>query len=266
MSKNLWELRKQRKMTVKQLAAKSGVPAKDIYAYESGEPIKIADLTRLARVLYVDKSEIKIKSDPVPKTKAEPPEPPKLPKPPANREPLPVPEAEASQPTQTSPKTKPQPGRKAPPSPQPATEGQLNHLRGLIEKMLLTETAAAAEIGKPLTELTFLEARAWLKEFDQKMKEKNKINASLRPPDTRRSRTSVPESVDEFEMNYLLARQEAGDGVSFTLLDGQSFTGKIIGFSPYSITFKQADGTETTIQKLALAYYHVAPDRQREEA
>lgn len=75
MGSDLWELRKQRKMTVKQLAAKSGVPAKNIYAYEAGDRIKIADLGRLARVLYVDKSEIKIQSDPVPKTKPEPPKP-----------------------------------------------------------------------------------------------------------------------------------------------------------------------------------------------
>lgn len=60
MSSNLWDLRKRRKMTVKQLAAKSGVLAKSIYAYEAGDPIKIADLGRLARVLYVDKTEIKI--------------------------------------------------------------------------------------------------------------------------------------------------------------------------------------------------------------
>ncbi|MCZ7669779.1 MAG: helix-turn-helix domain-containing protein [Chloroflexi bacterium] len=75
MAQNLWELRQKQKMTVKQLAGKSGVKAGNIYAYESGEAIKIADLGKLAKALYVDSSEIKIESEPIPKKKPAPPKP-----------------------------------------------------------------------------------------------------------------------------------------------------------------------------------------------
>lgn len=248
MSSNLWELRKKRGMTVKQLAAKSGVPAKSIYAYEAGEPIKIADLGKLAKVLYVDKTEIKIQSDPVPKTKPEPPKPPAKPAPPAK------PEAASSS-------TSPAREKKLPP-PRPAAEGQLHHLRGLLEKLGMEETAVAAEIGKPVNELTFLEARTWLKTLDGRIQ----AEKPQRPPNTRRWRATQPEIVDEFEANYLQARQEAKDVVTFTLLNETTFSGIIIGFSPYNITIQQADGTETTIQKLALAYYATSPELAKEAA
>lgn len=110
------------------------------------EPIKIADLGRLARVLYVDKTEIKIQSDPVRKTEPEPPKPSVKPAPPV------ISEAAAS----PAPPT-----RKLQPPPRPATEGQLHHLLGLMEKLGMEETAVAAEIGKPLNELTF--PLTWLK-------------------------------------------------------------------------------------------------------
>lgn len=232
MGKNLWELRKQRNLTVKQLAAKSGVPAKNIYAYEAGELVKMADLERLAKVLFVNNAEIKLQSDPIPKTKPEPP--PKPPKPaPA---PKPQPAAAAQKPAAPSP---------------PATEGQLDHLRVLIQKLGLDDTAVSQRIAQPLDTLTFQEARNWLKTLGNELKME-------RPPDTRRMRAWLPEGVDEFEANYLLARQQAGDEVTFTLLDGTTFNGRIIGFGPYNITIRQADGTETTLQKLALAYYQVA--------
>lgn len=239
MGKNLWELRKQRNLTVKQLAAKSGVPAKNIYAYEAGELVKMADLERLAKVLFVNNAEIKLQSDPIPKTKPEPP--PKPPKPaPA---PKPQPAAAAQKPAAPSP---------------PATPGQLAQLRTLLQGLGLEETAVASRIEKPLDKLNLQEARSWIRTLEIEGKAAKVQAFGERPPDTRRKRALPPEGVDEFEGNYLLARQAAGDQIVFTLLDETILTGRIIGFGPFNITIQQADGAETTIQKLALAYYHVA--------
>jgi transcriptional regulator with XRE-family HTH domain/sRNA-binding regulator protein Hfq len=249
MSNNLWELRKKRNMTVKQLAAKSGVPATNIYAYETGELVKMADLEKLAKALFVNKADIKFQSDPIAKTKPEPPAP-RSPKP----SPPPRPAAKTEGKTAA-------PARKTDPS-QPATEGQIAHLRALITKLEDEATAVAHRLGKPLEELTAQEARAWLKTYEQEIKSQ----VGTRPPRTRRWRSSIPEQVDEFESNYLQARQEAGDTLTFTLLNETVLTGRIIGFSPYTITIQQADSVETSLQKLALAYYQVAPAPAAEEA
>jgi transcriptional regulator with XRE-family HTH domain len=251
MSNNLWELRKQRNLTVKQLAAKSGVPAKNIYAYEAGEQVKMADLEQLAKALFVNKAEIKFKSDPIPKTKPEPPQakPARPAEPPQTR-------------AKTPPASAPESGKKQGESPQPpqlATEGQLANLNALANRLGFEETAVVAQLGKPLDQLTFTEARQLLKTYEKDAKAQKVRQLGERPPGTRRWRASVPEGVDEFEAGYLQARQEAGDEVTFTLFDETVFTGRIIGFSPYTITIQQADGNETTLYKLALAYYQVAP-------
>ncbi len=237
MSNNLWELRKQRNLTVKQLAAKSGIPAKSIYAYEAGEQVKMADMDKLAKALFVNKTAIKFQSDPITKTQPEPP-----PKP---AKPTPV-----LKPQVAEPKERPS---------QPATEGQLNHLHTLTQKLGLDDTAVFLRINQPLDELAFQEARFWIKTFESELR----TAEGQRPPDTRRLRAFLPEGVDEFEANYLLARQQAGDEVIFTLLDGTTFNGRVLGFGSYNITIRQADGSETTIQKLSLAYYHVAATEEK---
>jgi hypothetical protein len=75
----------------------------------------------------------------------------------------------------------------------------------------------------------------------------------------KRRRAYLPEGVDEFELEYLTARQEAGTLLRFTLFDGQQLSGKVIGFGPYSITIREAETEdEVTLQKLAIAYYRAA--------
>ncbi len=258
MSNNLWELRKQRNLTVKQLAAKSGIPAKNIYAYEAGEQVKMADLERLAKALFVNKAEIKFQSDPIPKAKPEPPQA-------KSARPAKPPQARAETPLTSAPEPEKRQG-KSPQPPQLATEGQLAHLNALINKLGLEETAVIAHHGKPLDQLTFTEARQLLKTYEKDVKAQRVRQLGERPPGTRRERATVPEGVDEFEFGYLQARQEAGDEVTFTLFDETIFTGRIIGFSPYTITIQQADGSETTLYKLALAYYQVAPGVVEEAA
>lgn len=256
MAKDLWKLRMERRLTVKQLAGKSGVPASKIYAYEGGEPARLADLAKLARVFFVDESEIKVQSDPKPKEQK--PQPKSKSEAPKRPSPSPAPSSKPK--PQTAP-----PSKKKQPAQKSARESQVVHLMQLASNMGRDEAAVTETIGKPLTDLTEKEATHWLHQFTEEWKTFKAAHAaehgseSDRPPNTRRRRFHLPEGVDVFEFNYLTARQEAGDLLSFKLFDGTEMNGRIIGFSAYSITIAQPDGAETTIHKLALAYYIVVP-------
>jgi transcriptional regulator with XRE-family HTH domain len=259
MAKDLWQLRMERHLTVKQLAGKSGIPTSKIYAYESGESARVADLVKLARALYVDASEIKVQSDPKPKEQK--------PQPKAKSEPTQRPFPPSAPSPQPTPETAP-PLKRKQPAQKPARESQITHLLSLARNMGEDEMAVTETIGKPLTALTEQEASHWLHQYTEKWKTLKAVSAgertgepvtdSNRPPNTRRKRFHLPEGVDAFEFNYLTARQEAGDLLAFKLFDGTEMNGRIIGFSPYTITIAQPDGAETTINKLALAYYTVA--------
>ena len=233
---DLWRIRRRKRMTVAQLSSKSGVPASRIREYEAGvRDISNDDLPRLARALFVGEWEIKLRSRPIPHGRK------------AKRPGKPAGEPEAKR-----PRRKP---RKAPPPPAPARPTQIAHLLGLIERLGLEQAEMEASVGKPFSELTRREASRLLRELQERLvaerpcKEKGK-----------RKRPYLPESVDEFEFRYLTAQQEAARLVDFTLFNGQTLRGRIVGFSPYAITIRQEDGEEVTMQKLAIAYYRVLGD------
>jgi sRNA-binding regulator protein Hfq len=253
MAKTLAQWRQEKRMKAGQLASKSGVPIQDIVAYEKGEAIRLEHLSRLAKALYVNEMDILLQP---------PPSPPPTPPPPPKAEPA----ATAAAVVEAPPQRKKSRWKKSGPSDSKlARESQLKHLLTLAQKQQEDETAVAAKTGKPLAELTEREAGYWLTQYTESLKfykaaYKAEQEAN-RPPGTRRRRYHLPEGVDEFEFNYLQTRQESGDLVAFTLFDGQQLQGKIIGFSPYQIAIEQADGSETMLHKLAIAYYTVIGER-----
>lgn len=241
MAEDLWKLRKRRGMSISQLANKSGVPALSIQEYEQGKSVRVADLGRLAKALFVDEFEIKIQSDPKPAGKPKPETPAPAP---AKQEPPPEkPEKKAKQP-------QPQP---------PAKPTQISHLLELASKLGQDEEAvqntAQETVGKPLEELSLVEARQLLYQYTEQIKEQKAAEEANRPEGTRRKRAQLPEGIDEYELNYLESCQESGDSLTFHLLNGKTFTGRVIGFSPYQIMIDPGDGAEITLQKMALAYY-----------
>ncbi len=229
MAENLWEIRRRKKMKVRDLAVKSGVPAPLIHQYEAGEkPIPQAHLRQFARALIVDTWDIKPVSDPKPRDQspgpageARPARPPKAPRPP--RPPLPV------------------------------RPSQIEHMLRLAVRFPdVSRASLEAQAGKLLEALTQKEASLLLGQLQQRIR----VEQPPRPtaPFDRR-RAHLPEGVDGFEMQYLTAAQEAGQTLSITLFDGSRVEGQIAGFSPYTITLRQPDGTEITVNKLAIAYY-----------
>jgi transcriptional regulator with XRE-family HTH domain len=245
-------------MSIEQLASRAGVSAQEVRDYEAGKKIIPGSvLERMARALYVEEWDINARSAPPP-----PPEdrPPKREQKAAPAPPRPAPPQRQAPQQKPKPEPKPKPKKKQAPPPQqplPAKETQITHLIQLASHFDITRGALEAEIGKPLDELTRDEARTWNRRFNERIAEEKEAKSPID-----RHRAYLPEGVDRFEMEYLNEVQESGDLLSFTLFDGKGLEGTLIGYGPYALTIRQADGTETTINKLAIAYYHRAKGEQ----
>ncbi len=232
MPEHLRTLRKRKRENVKQLASRSGISIATLVQYENGgREISPKDLRRLAKVLYVNEWDINPRSSPPP--------------PPREERPARPPQAPQA-------KEKPPKEKKLHKSP-PARDSQIAHLLMLAARFGVDRAALEAEIGKPLEELAQKEARSWNSHYMRRIAEE-------RPPKRAidRKRAYLPEGVDGFELAYLQEQQEAGVPLHFTLFDGQTFEGPVIGFSPYQITIRESGGDEVTLNKLAIAYYRKA--------
>lgn len=137
-------------------------------------------------------------------------------------------------------------GPRAPRTPIPPRPNQISHLENVLKRLRMTPAELEAEIGKPIASLDRGAFSTLLKDLQVKMRE---------APLPTRHRAYLPESVDEFEGHYLMAAQAAGDRLHFVLFDGTTADGVIVGFSPYSITVRDAAGAEITLNKLALVSY-----------
>jgi transcriptional regulator with XRE-family HTH domain len=222
MPEDIGTIRKRKKMSISQLASRCGISIAALVEYEKGtREIPSADLARLAKALYVSEWDINPRSTP-------------LPPPPEKRE----------QPR------KPPKEKKPPPQSPPARETQIEHLLGLATHLGISRTALEEEIGKPPEDLTQKEARDWNRELAKRgVEQKSTVS---------RKRGYLPESVDSFELDYLLEQKDTGTLLRFTLFDGQTFEGVVVGFSPYQITIRQPEGDEITLNKLAIVYYRKA--------
>ena len=236
MPEDLRKLRKQKRMSVNQLASKSGISIARLVQYEKGaQEIPPSDLRRLAKALYVDEWDINPRST-APRPAPEPEKRPSRPPGPAR-----------SRGTEKVEEKKKEP--KPPPKSPPARDTQIAHLLTLAARFGTDQAALEAEIGKPLDQLTQKEARHWNGSFMRRIAEEKP------PSPIDRKRAYLPEGVDGFELAYLQERQKDGARLQFTLFDGQKLEGTIVGFSPYQITIQDSSGDEVTLNKLAIAYY-----------
>ena len=225
MQQDLWRLRFQKRWTINELAERSGVPGLSIHEYEQGRRVRDADLSKLAEALDVEPEAIKAESDPKP----------------ARR------------------RGQRQPGRPArkPPEPKLATLSQINHLMALATRLGMSEEDLTAEVGRPMESMQKREMSNLLTEFAARVR-KRKAEISEDPSGAKRWRAHLPEGVDSFELEYLKEQTRRKRLIAFTLLNGEKFQGRIVGFSPYNITIRTEDDQETTLQKLAIAYYTLA--------
>jgi hypothetical protein len=116
----------------------------------------------------------------------------------------------------------------------------------MLVRLGKSQADVEAELGKPLAELDRPSASKLLTTLQGELREGRTAE---------RHRAYLPEAVDQFEQRYLLAVQEAGAILRFTLFDGSIVTGQLIGFGPYSVTLRQDDDSEITLNKLAVVSY-----------
>jgi len=102
-------------------------------------------------------------------------------------------------------------------------------------------------IGKPISELTRTEAKDWIKRFRDMLEEA--------APSGKVSFGQWPGAHEDREAIYLGQQRDAGTTLSFKLFNGELFTGKLMDFTPYTITIKNDDGEEVVLRKLAIVYY-----------
>ena len=252
MSENLWALREQKRLSVATLASRAGLPIGLILEYESGQrSVEPRHLNRLARALYVEESEIRLHSDPRPGA------------PPLERQgrreetraPLPPTPAPVEPPPPASVITAPpRPRERAmrgprsaaePRPPAPVRASQLAHLRDLLQRLGRPESELQSELGKPLTALDRLQASKLLVD----------LQPELRSSTAERHRAYLPEAVDQYELKYLTGVRDAGGTLTCKLFDDSTVVGTLTGFSPYALTLQCEDGSETTVNKLAIVSY-----------
>lgn len=271
---DLWKIRKRKRMTVGELSGRTGIPSRVVHQYEMGEiSIRLDDLEKLARALYVEPWEIKLQSDPPPPpagtdTAAQAPRP--APRPPVddqNARPAVRTERPSGYPTGREggldparpPSADRRPGgrrerpsreRRVPPTPGPIRPSQVNHLLSLGKRLGLEQADLEAQSGTPLNEMNRRQASQLLAVLQKRIVEEHPPK-----PKGKRQRAYLPESVDEFEYQYLTRMQETSTLLRFRLFDGSEVAGYVIGFSPYAITVREPNDTEVTLQKLAIATY-----------
>lgn len=261
MSENLWALREQKRLSVATLASRAGLPIGAIMEYESGtRSIDPRHLARLARALYVEESEIRLRSDPRPAGS-------QLQRQEPQQEPAPTSATDSAPQAPVTRSPDPSGGRQRiarpprvmsePRPPAPARPSQIAHLEDLIQRLGRERAALEAELGKPLEQLNRLEASTLLVKLQTELR-----NA----PTPDRHRAYLPEAVDQYELNYLMAAKDHGSVLHFTLFDGSRVEGLVAGFGPYNITVRLSDGSELTLNKLAIASYRWCPGTQIPDA
>lgn len=251
MAENLWVLREQKKLSVAALANRAGLPIGVIIEYEAGQrSVDPRHLNRLARALYVEESEIRLRSDPRPEQRREevraPSREPGLP----GEPPAAMPGAGAVPRPPHPVKERPPRARPAPKPPAPARPSQITHIENLLQRLGRTPAELETEIGKPLAQIDRPAASQLIKALQAQVAQANQAN---------RHRAYLPEAVDQFEGAYLSTVQETGSTLHFKLFDGSEAEGPVVGYSPYSITIGQPDGSQLTVNKLAVISYRTQP-------
>jgi hypothetical protein len=141
--------------------------------------------------------------------------------------------------------------------PVPPRPSQLAQLNDLLSRAGRTEAELEAKLQRPIAALDRIALSAVLKELQTELREGLSVE---------RRRGYLPETVDSFEFNYLERARATGAVLEFSLFDGTNVAGSLIGFSPYSMTVRQSDGADITLNKLAIAWYRATPSGHPPEA
>ncbi|MDQ5866582.1 MAG: helix-turn-helix domain-containing protein, partial [Chloroflexota bacterium] len=120
------------------------------------------------------------------------------------------------------------PTRSVPHPPGPISEGQLQELSRLAQRLEIDQQQMEARIGKQLANLTRPEARDWIKKL--------RAIADEIAPSQRVHYGVWPEAQEDREAAYLRQQRDANSRFTFKLFNGEQFDGTLVDFTPYTIT------------------------------
>lgn len=142
----------------------------------------------------------------------------------------------------------------------PLTEGQLQELMHLSQRLQIAPEQLEERVGKPLATLTRPDAKEWIKRL--------RAMADEIAPTQKIRFGQWPEAQEDHEAAYLREQRDAGAPFMFKLFNGEQITGTVSDFTPYTITIRTDAEEEMVLRKLSIAYYRrqPAPDHQPSEA
>jgi len=287
----LKQIRERKSLTLAQLSARTSIPLRLLNDYEANAvEIPPPHLKSLSKALWVKPEEL------VPPPGAAPlppfpaaPAPPPLPAPPVEpvtAGPAPPAPALAEAPAPTAPLTgglpAPRPyvpaapyGAPRPPRPNgpppgpdggrgarpparsrrepvvmPATDGQITEIMRLAARLNLSTEEIERQFGRPMDNITRFDAREWIKKLRE--------DAIAKAPPAKVHFGQWPGLKEDREAVYLTEQRDAQAHLRVTLFNGQVFSGRIVDFTPYTITLDESagdSGEQIVLRKLAIAYY-----------
>jgi len=285
----LRSIREKKGLTVSQLAARASISARVIGDYEEGrQPIPLSHAKLLAKALWVPIEDLMPPAGSVPPptyTTSTPPQPQQAPAATS------YPAARTTNNQQTPAATSAPATSSVPPSAQgqtqmarptgvagppaeaqkparaprtsrittPLTEGQLQELMHLSQRLQIAPEQLEERVGRPLATLTRPDAKEWIKRL--------RAMADEIAPTQKIRFGQWPEAQEDHEAAYLREQRDAGAPFMFKLFNGEQITGTVSDFTPYTITIRTDAGEEMVLRKLSIAYYRrqSAPDHQPSE-
>ena len=132
----------------------------------------------------------------------------------------------------------------------PATDGQITEIMRLAARLNLSTEEIEGQFGRSIDNITRFDAREWIKKLRE--------DAIAQAPPAKVHFGQWPGLKDDREAVYLTEQRAQGSQFRVVLFNGEVFNGRIVDFTPYTITLQQegADEAEQVIlRKLAVAYY-----------
>jgi sRNA-binding regulator protein Hfq len=132
----------------------------------------------------------------------------------------------------------------------PATDGQITEIMRLAARLNLSTEEIENQFGRSIDNITRFDAREWIKKLRE--------DAIAQAPPAKVHFGQWPGLKDDREAVYLTEQRAQGSQFRVVLFNGEVFNGRIVDFTPYTITLQQegANAAEQVIlRKLAVAYY-----------
>ena len=110
----------------------------------------------------------------------------------------------------------------------PATDGQITEIMRLAARLNLSTEEIESQFGRGIDNITRFDAREWIKKLRE--------DAIAQAPPAKVHFGQWPGLKDDREAVYLMEQRAQGSQFRVVLFNGEVFNGRIVDFTPYTIT------------------------------